>query len=74
VVPKRHARRATTRNLLRRQMRRAVERHHPRLACGIWVLRLRTTIDPRRYKSAASAALRGALRAELDGLLMRAAA
>ena len=74
VVPKRHARRATTRNLIRRQMRRAVERHHARLARGIWILRLRAAVDARRYQSAASTALRCAVRAELDGLLRRAAA
>jgi len=36
VVPKRHARKATTRNLLRRQIRGAMARHHEQLptACG----------------------------------------
>jgi len=74
VVPKRHARKATTRNLLRRQMRGAMARHHAQLAHGMWLLRLRVPFDPKRFNSAASAALRGAARAELDGLLMRAAA
>ena len=74
VVPKRHARRATTRNLLRRQIRGAMARHHAQLAHGMWLVRLRVPFDPKRFKSASSAALRGAARAELDGLLMRAAA
>lgn len=74
VVPKRHARKAATRNLLRRQMRGAMARHHARLAHGMWLVRLRVPFDSKRFKSAASAALRGAARAELDGLLMRAAA
>ncbi|HEY6511613.1 MAG TPA: ribonuclease P protein component [Burkholderiaceae bacterium] len=74
VVPKRHARKATTRNLLRRQMRGAMARHHARLAHGMWLLRLRVPFDPKHFKSAASAALRGAARAELDGLLKRATA
>ena len=74
VVPKRHARKATTRNLLRRQMRGAMARHHAQLAHGMWLVRLRVPFDPKLFRSAASAALRGAARAELDGLLMRATA
>jgi ribonuclease P protein component len=74
VVPKRHARKATTRNLLRRQMKGAMARHHAQLAHGMWLVRLRAPFDPKHFKSAGSAALRGAARAELDGLLMRAAA
>jgi ribonuclease P protein component len=74
VVPKRHARKATTRNLLRRQMRGAMTRHHAQLAHGMWLLRLRVPFNPKQFKSASSAALRGAARAELDALLMRAAA
>jgi len=73
VVPKRHARKATTRNLLRRQIRGAMARHHTRLARGMWLVRLRVPFDPKDFKSA-SAALRSAARAELDGLLLRAAA
>jgi ribonuclease P protein component len=74
VVPKRHARKATTRNLLRRQIRCAMTRHQSQLAHGMWLVRLRAPFDPRHFKSAASATLRGAARAELDGLLTRAAA
>jgi ribonuclease P protein component len=74
VVPKRHARKATTRNLLRRQARGALIRHHARLARGMWLVRLRSPFDTRVFKAAASAALRGAARTELDALLMRAAA
>jgi ribonuclease P protein component len=74
VVPKRHARKAATRNLLRRQIRAAMERHHAALAHGLWLVRLRAPFDARRYHSAASAALRAAARDELDALLTRAAA
>ena len=73
VVPKRHARKATTRNLLRRQIRHAMTRHHARLAHGIWLVRLRAPFQPGDFRSAASAALRSVARDELDGLLMRAA-
>jgi ribonuclease P protein component len=74
VVPKRHARKATTRNLLRRQIRGAMARHHAQLARGMWLVRLRAPFDPRRFKSASSAELRSAARIELDALLTRAAA
>jgi ribonuclease P protein component len=72
VVPKRHAKRAVTRNLVKRQMRAAVERHAAGLAGGLWVLRLRLPFDRKQFSSAASDALRGAVRAELDAVLLRA--
>jgi len=72
VVPKRHAKRAVTRNLLKRQMRAAVARHQADLPAGLWVLRLRTGFDLREFPSAASPALRQAVRDELDALLRRA--
>jgi ribonuclease P protein component len=73
VVPKRHARKAATRNLLRRQIRAAMERHHAVLAHGLWLVRLRAPFDARRYRSAAPDVLRVAARDELDALLTRAA-
>jgi ribonuclease P protein component len=72
VVPKRHARRSVTRQLIRRQMRAAVARRP--LAAGDWLLRLRSGFDLRRYPSAASDALRAAVRSELDELFERAPA
>ena len=72
VVPKRHARRAVTRSLLKRQIRAAVERHAGGLPAGLWVVRLRAPFDRHTYRSAASQALRDAARAELDGVLARA--
>ena len=65
VVPKRHARRAVTRSLLKHQMRAHADLHQNRLPCGLWVLRLRAPFDPRLYPSAASPALQLAARAEL---------
>jgi ribonuclease P protein component len=73
VVPKRHAKRAVTRTLLKRQMRAAMERHSARLDSGLWVLRLRTPFDRQQFPSASSAALRAAVLAELDSVLARAA-
>jgi ribonuclease P protein component len=71
VVPKRLARRAVTRNLLRRQMRAALERHARVLPAGRVVVRLRAPFSPADFVSAASKALRAAVRCELDALLVR---
>jgi ribonuclease P protein component len=69
VLPKRWARRAVTRNLLRRQIRSAVESHLRQLPPGMWLVRLRAPFRREDYPSAASQALRAAARSELDGLL-----
>lgn len=73
VVPKRHARRSVTRNLLKRQMRVAVAGGGERLLPGLWVIRLRAPFDPKTFASAASIALRTAAREELGTLVERAA-
>lgn len=72
VVPKRHARRAVTRNLIRRQMRALMQAHAAELPPGLWVLRLKAPFDPRQFPSACSQALRIAVRDELGVLLRRA--
>lgn len=68
VVPKRHARRAVTRSLLKRQIRSVVERHAEALAGGLWVVRLRAPFDKSRFPSAASDALKRVARDELEAL------
>jgi ribonuclease P protein component len=73
VVPKRHARRAVTRSLIKRQIYAAVERHRDRLAPGLWIVRLRSPFDRSRFVSAASQALRDDARDELESLLDAAA-
>jgi len=73
VIPKRNARRAVTRVAIRRQMRAAVARHGAGLADGAWALRLRAPWDPKQFRSATSAGLIEAVRAELDALLGAAA-
>ena len=73
VVPKRHARRAVTRTLLKRQIRVAMRTHAPRLPAGLWVVRLRAPFDPRHFRSAASDALRDAARHELERVVRAAA-
>lgn len=71
TVPKRHAREATTRNLLRRQIRASVSASEPHLAPGLWLVRLRAPFDRRRFISPTSSTLRSAARAELQQLLQR---
>jgi len=73
VVPKRHARRAVTRTLLKRQIRVAFERHAGALPAGLWLVRLRAPFSRTEYVSARSEALAAAARAELDRLLAGAA-
>jgi ribonuclease P protein component len=74
VIPKRHARRSVTRNLLKRQVRSAMARHAARLPPGLWLVRLRAPFGKGLFPSAASTALRNAARAELEQLFARAAA
>ena len=76
VVPKRHAKRAVTRNLLKRQIHAALARRdvpgQARLSSGLWVVRLRAPFDRLAFASAASRALREAACAEIDALLAQA--
>jgi ribonuclease P protein component len=69
VVPKRHARRAVTRTLLKRQIRGAVARHAALLSPGLWVVRMRSGFERDRFPSAASDALRLAVQGELERLV-----
>jgi ribonuclease P protein component len=73
VVPKRHARRAVTRTLIKRQIRAAMMRRvapgEPSLRPGLWVVRLRVPFDRVAYPSAASRALCRDTGGELDALL-----
>ena len=62
VVPKRHARRAVTRNLLKRQLRAAMGRHGASLPAGLWVVRLRAPFDRAEFLSPGSTALRDCAR------------
>jgi ribonuclease P protein component len=73
VVPKRHARRAVTRNLLKRQIRASFGRHWAGLPPGLWLVRLRAAFAAEAFASAASSALATAVRAELDALLAQRA-
>jgi len=72
VVPKRHARRAVTRNLIKRQMRSVMTEQAASLPRGLWVVRMKAAFDRALFRSPASQALRMAAREEL-GRLLRAA-
>lgn len=74
VVSKRHAPRAVTRNMLRRQVRAAMQRHQPQLRPGLWLVRLRQPFARSSFVSADSTALRGAVAGELERLQQRAGA
>lgn len=71
VVPKRHARRAVTRNQLRRQARSVFEGLATELPAGLWLISLRSPFDRAIFVSARSAALAAAARTELEALLRR---
>jgi ribonuclease P protein component len=72
VVPKRHARRAVTRNLIKRQIRSAFDRLGAGLPGGLWLVRLRSPFLKTEFISARSPALAAATRAELEQLLSQA--
>ena len=70
VVPKRHAKRAVTRTLLKRQIRAAFQEAGS-LPAGLWVVRLRLAFDRKLFPSASSEALKAAAGNELSQLLVR---
>ena len=73
VVPKKHARRSVTRNLIKRQMRAVMASAGAALPAGLWVLRLKAPFDRKVFTSPASSLLLQAARDELQLLLQRAA-
>ena len=74
VVPKRLARRAVTRALLKRQIYAVGERHRDRLAEGVWIVRQRAGFDRALFPSASSEALKRTARTELEALFQAVAA
>lgn len=70
VVPKRHAKRAVTRNLLKRQIREAFARHAQTLPRGLWMVRLIAGFASSQFVSARSPALAHMAKAEIDQLLL----
>jgi len=74
LVPKRWAKRAVTRNAIRRQIYAVSRDLEPRLPAAAHVVRLRAGFDRARFASATSTALKLAVRGELHELFARAAA
>jgi ribonuclease P protein component len=73
LLPKRWARRAVTRNAIRRQIYEAARAVWPPAAAGRLVVRLRSEFSRKQFVSATSEPLKRAVRAELQQLLGRVA-
>ena len=74
LVPKRWAKRATTRNVIKRQIYNVSIDFEPGLPVAAHVVRLRSGFDRTQFISAASDLLKSAVREELQQLFTRAAA
>jgi len=72
MVPKRWAKRAVTRNAIKRQIYNVSENFGDRLPVAAHVVRLRTTFDRKQFISATSVHLKLAVRQELEQLFERA--
>ncbi len=72
VLPKRLAKRAVTRTLMKGQARAICRQFAVHLPAGDWVLRLRAPFDVKQFPSAASLALKQVVRQELLGLFAQA--
>jgi len=72
MVPKRWARRAVTRNAIKRQIYAISAQFEIRLPCAAHVVRLRSAFDRRQFISATSPLLKHAVRLELEQLFERA--
>ncbi len=73
MVPKRWARRAVTRNLVKRQIYSIGTQHETALPAAAYLIRLRGGFDRKQFKSATSDMLRTAIRIEVQQLFSKAA-
>ena len=74
LVPKRWAKRAVTRNAIKRQIYAVSQANRSTLPMAAHVVRLRTGFERKHFVSASSAALKSAVRGELQQLFERAVA
>ena len=74
MVPKRWAKRAVTRNLIKRQIYSLGDGMEGQLFPVNHVVRLRATFDRKQFKSASSEQLKAAVRLELEQLFRKAVA
>ena len=72
MVPKRWARRAVTRNTIKRQIYAVAAGFEPRMPQAAHVVRLRAAFDRKHFVSATSDTLKDAVRAELQQLFAAA--
>ena len=72
MVPKRWAKRAVTRNAIKRQIYNVSVQFEPHLGLGAHVVRLRAGFDRKQFVSASSEVLKAAVREELLRLFARA--
>lgn len=72
IVPKRWAKRAVTRNTIKRQIFEVGSGFESVLPSSAHLIRLRSGFDRSRYKSASSDALKAAVRQELQQLFAKA--
>lgn len=68
MVPKRWARRAVTRNAIKRQIYNVSQHFESRMLLAAHVVRLRASFDRKHYTSATSEPLKRAVRQELEQL------
>ncbi len=73
LIPKRWAKRAVTRNAIKRQIYTVSLAFEPKLPAAAHVVRLRAGFDRARFVSATSAAFKQAVRSELHELFDRIA-
>lgn len=71
LIPKRWAKRAVTRNTIRRQIYEVARAVESALPCAAMVVRLRSEFSRKLFVSATSDALKRAVRAELQTLFAR---
>ncbi len=72
LLPKRWAKRAVTRNAIRRQIYEVARHRAAPLPQAAWVVRLRSEFSRKQFVSATSEVLKRAVRQELEQLLSRA--
>ncbi len=71
LTPKRWAKRAVTRNLIRRQVHAVAHEFGKVLTPTVYVVRLRATFNPQKFVSASSEVLKQTVREELKQLFSR---
>lgn len=71
MVPKRWAKRAVTRNTIKRQIYNVSSVFQPQLQAGAHLVRLRSGFDRAQFVSASSDALKAAVRLELQQLFQQ---